>query len=154
MALIWVLGGTEMQFWKFDRGDLSPGWRWVEIIETWHDINVSHPSRSQLVSMQVSIYASHLHPGHVSPSCRSRKLHLVSIQVQSETHPGIIMCVLLPFMSCLTCIQVPWLSSHLHPCRVSPTFNTMYSHLTSNQVPIFVIHLHPVRLSPKCGILE
>ena len=103
MALIWVLGGTEMLFWNFDRSDLSPGWRWVEIIETWHDINVSHPSRSQLISMQVSIYASHLHPGHISPSCGSQKLHLVSIQVQSETHPGIIMYVLLPFMSCLTC---------------------------------------------------
>ena len=159
MALIWVLGGTEMLFWNFDRGDLSPGWRWVEIIETWRDINVSHPSRSQLNSMQVSIYVSHLYPGHVSPSCGSWKLHLLPIQVQSETHPGIITCVLLPFHSCLTCIHAPLPPppppppphTHTHTCTVShPSMSQNYSihvatrpwcwHLTSIH---FMSHIHP-----------
>ena len=85
----------------------------------------------------------------------------MSIQVQSETHPGLIMSILLPFRSCLSCTQshdyclTPiHVQFHLHSrhyIRISP--QTM-SHLTSNQVPIFVIHLHPVRVSSKCGILE
>ena len=145
MALIWVLGGTEMLFWNFDRRDLSPGWWWVEIIETWRNINVSHPSRSQLISMQVSIYASHLHPGHVSPSCGSRKLHLVSIQVQSETHPGIIMCVLLPFMSCPTCVHVPpsmhrFTSIHVLKFFIYVATRSWCWHLTSIH---FMSHIHP-----------
>ena len=169
MALIWVLGGTEMLFWNFDRGDLSPGWRWVEIIETWCDINVSHPSRSQLNSMQVSIYVSHLHPGHISLSCGSWKLHLLSIQVQSETHPGIITCVLLPFMSCLTCIhatphphphRAPF---HIHPCpkilqfMLQPGHDVGISHpsiscLTSIQVKRIAPQLHPSSTATYPGL--
>ena len=141
MALIWVLGGTEMLFWNFDKSDLSPGWRWVEIIETWRDINVSHPSRSQLISMQVSIYASHLHPGHVSPSCGSRKLHLVSIQVQSETHPGIIMC--------LTSIHV---LPHLHPCppsmhRFTSIHVPKFFNSCCSQVMMLASTIHPFHVS-------
>ena len=113
---------------------MSSGWRWVEIIETWRDINVSHSSRSQLISIQVSIYASHLHPGHVSPSCRSRKLHLVSIQVQSETHPGII-----------TSIHV---LPHLHPCPENLVPPPSMYHLTSIQVQKFFSSCHPYRGSP------
>ena len=143
-----VLGGTEMLFWNFDRSDSSPGWGWVEIIETWRDINVSHPSRSQLISVQVSLYASHLHPGHVSPSCGSRKLHLVSIQVQSETHPGIIMRVLLPFMPCLTCIHVPppppppplHAPFHIHPCPKILQFMLQPGHDVGISHPFHVSH--------------
>ena len=65
MALIWVQGGTEMLFWNFDRSDLSPGWRWVEIIETWRDMNVSPPSRSRLTFMRVPKTASRVHPGPI-----------------------------------------------------------------------------------------
>ena len=118
MALIWVLGRTEMQFWNFDRGDLSPGWRWVEIIETWRDINVSHPSRSQLISMQVSIY-----------------MRLTSIQVVLQLNPESHIFVssqssfwLTP-MHRLTSICVPkffksfcnqvMLASHIHQFHVS-----------------------------------
>ena len=131
-----------MLFWNFDRSDLLPGWWWVEIIETWRNINVSHPSRSQLISMQVLIYASHLHPGHVSPSCGSRKLHLVSIQVQSETHPGIIMCVLLPFMSCLTCVHAPPPMHRFTSIHVPKFFNSC-----CNQVMMLASHIHPFHVS-------
>ena len=65
MALIWVQGGTEMLFWNFDRSDLSPGWRWGEIIETWRDMNVSPPSRSRLTFMRVPKTASRVHPGPI-----------------------------------------------------------------------------------------
>ena len=103
MALIWVLGGTEMLFWNFDRDDLSPGWRWVEIIETWRDINVSHPSRSQLNSMQVSIYMS-----------------LTSIQVTSHLHAAPENCISCPSRSNLKPIQLSLRVSYFHSCPASP----------------------------------
>ena len=105
-------------------------------LKTGSKILVSPSSRWQLNPIQIVIAISQLHSDQISNPYKSQDVHLN------------------PSMSCLACTQVAGLLSHLHPCRVSPPFNTIYSHLTPNQVPIFVIHLHPVRLSPKCGILE
>ena len=146
MALIWVLGGTEMLFWNFDRSDLLPGWWWVEIIETWRNINVSHPSRSQLISMQVSIYASHLHPGHA---------HL---------HAGRENCISCPSRSNLKPIQVSLCVSYFHSCPASPASMSppppppplhapFHIHVPKffnsccNQVMMLASHIHPFHVS-------
>ena len=144
-----------MQFRNFDWSDMSPGWRWGEIIGTWHEINVSHPSRLQLASIQVLIFASQPHPAHISPLCRSRKLHLISIQVQSETHPGPIMCILLRFRpaspasmtqeSYLTSIHV---LSNLHPGPKILLSPSSISCFTSIQVPSQLNAGHSVVLTP------
>ena len=62
----------------------------------------------------VLISASHHHPGGVSPPSSSRNLHLSSIQVLSQSHPGLKMCVSHPFRPCLRFIQVTEFLSHLH----------------------------------------
>ena len=88
-------------------------------------ISVSHPSRLCLTSIQVSVFTSHLQRGDVLPPSRSRKLHLISAQVQSETHPGLDINSIhaLPHLhwrpktSCLTYIHVP--TNHI-PCPGSP----------------------------------
>ena len=144
MALIWVLGGTEMLFWNFDRGDLLPGWRCVEIIETWRDTNVSHPSRSQLISMQVSIY-----------------MRLTSIQVTSHLHAGPENCISCPSRSNLKPIQVSLCVSYFHSCLASPASMSPPSSMhrfTSihvpklfnsccNQVMMLASHIHPFYVS-------
>ena len=135
MALIWVLGGTEMLFWNFDRGDLSPGWRWVEIIETWLDINVSHLSRSRLTFMPVLKTASLVHPGPIWNPSRYHYVCLTSIHDLPHLHPcppsmhrftsihvpkffmlqpGHDVGISHPSISCLTSIQVKRIAPQLH----------------------------------------
>ena len=116
-------------------------------------INVSHPSRLCLILIQVSIFTSHLHRGDVLPPSRSRKLHLISTQVPSETHAGLDINSIhaLPHLhrrpktSCLTYIHVP--TNHI-PCPTFPIHlgcistqsRSLYSCHTSTYV---TPHFHP-----------
>ena len=104
------------------------------------------------------ILTSHIHPGRNSSQCRSRYMRLTSIQVTSHLHAGpencnscpsrsnlkpiqVSLCVLLPFMSCLTCIHVPLHAPfHIHPC---PKF----SNSCCNQVMMLASHIHPFHVS-------
>ena len=84
-----------------------------------HLHHVFPPYTSTSTHVLIFAYRIHIGPKNcISPSCRSRKLHLMSIQVPPETHPGLSMCVLLALRSCPTCIHVPRILFHLHPCTI------------------------------------
>ena len=124
-------------------------------------INVSHPSRSCLTSIQVSTLPPyHLHPGDFSPPSRSPKRHLISIQVPSEIYAGLNMRLLPASMPCLSFIHVQRFLSLLHPCTDSPPAGFKHSSLypchgaspsTSDVIPIqahrFMAHPHPGLIS-------
>ena len=114
-----------------------------------HAIFISPPSRSGLISIQVARLAAQLHPWSISP------------------HPGLKICILPPFTSCLTpsrsldshltfiqvrfhltgFILVMQVLFHLHPnfnILISPP--SMYC-LTSIQVRGFMSHLYPCHVT-------
>ena len=144
------------------------------------------PEILHLHHIQVSRHGPHLHPGPVRPASRSQDSHLASLHVASHfymdltaisvpriafpsrSHPTYIQvsrCVSPPNRSCLTSIQVPISTSHLHPGHIStpiqvktiayhfhpgpisPSAKTWYSCLISSQVSIFTSH-HSVHISP------
>ena len=95
---------------------------------------ISFPSRSLRCT-------SHIHPGRISPQCRSwcsyltlihvtsqphpvpPKLHLNSIQAPSQisqTYSTFYVCVSRISRSCINCIQVTSLLSKFHPCPFWP----------------------------------
>ena len=82
-------------------------------------IKVSASFRSCLTSIQVLIFASHFHPGDVSPPSMSRKMQLSYTQVPSQTHTGPL---------------------HLHPGPASPASRSKGSYIIAIPVPS---HLHP-----------
>ena len=59
-------------------------------------VHASPTSRSCLTLTHAPIFASHIHLSDVSSPSRSWKLHLSSIQVQSQTHPGLIFASHIP----------------------------------------------------------
>ena len=69
-----------------------------------------HPGR---VSIRVPMFAFHLHLGYFQPPSRSTKLHLSSIQAQSQTNPIFKMC-----------ISPHSKSAKLHLRSTQPTFQT------------------------------
>ena len=79
-------------------------------------IHASPTSRSCLTLTHALIFASHIHLSDVSSPSRSWKLHLSSIQVQSQTHPGLEMCISIPSRSCTTCItsRLPSIQTTFH----------------------------------------
>ena len=77
-------------------------------------IHASPTSRSCLTLTHAPIFASHIHLSDVSSPSRSWKFHLSSIQVQSQTHPGLEMCISIPSRSCTTCITSLLHSDHVH----------------------------------------
>ena len=149
MILRWI--------WDLDEGDLSPGWRWDEIIDIWSEINVSHPFRSNsfqsrsLYLRPTSIQVTpHLHPGNencmscsckshlkpmsylysgpASPVSSSQDSCLTSIHVSSHLHPGPKILLLLSSISRFTPMQVP---SHPNPGQ-----NMSFIPSTSHLIPI------------------
>ena len=111
---------TPMQVW---RGNAHP-----------HLCPISFPSR----------YTSHIHPGRISPQCRSWSLYLTLIHVMSQPypvspklhlyqlHPGHKLIVWIPSMSLLTSFNVPRLTSHFYSGNISPPSRCWYLRLTSN----------------------
>ena len=119
-----------------------------------------------LTSIQVPMFMSHLHQGHISPRFTPvamvpfhtlsphpcRKI-CISIQVPFHPNPGI----LIPFSPHLCCvtppstltqftshpIKVPRLTSLLHPCHISPPSRSIKLQLTSIQVTRIASLLHP-----------
>ena len=106
-------------------------------------IYASPTSRSCLTLPHVPIFASHIHLSDVSSPSGSWKFNLSSIQVQSQTHPGLEMCISIPSRSCTTCI-----TSLLHTDHVSPQHMSWYLHPTSIQVQKITSQLHPSPISP------
>ena len=141
-------------------------------------IYASPTSQSCLTLPHVPIFASHIHLSDVSSPSGSWKFNLSSIQVQSQTHPGLEMCISIPSRSCTTCItsllhtdhvspqHMPWylqptsiqvqkITSQLHPSPISPysclmmcTSTQSRSHLSPTQMSIFVFHLYPGSIKP------
>ena len=111
-------------------------------------IHASPTSRSCLTLTHALIFASHIHLRDVSSPSRSWKFHLSSIQVQSQTHPGLEMCISIPSRSCTTCI-----TSLLHTDHVSPKHMPGYLHPTSIQVQKITSQLHPSPISPYSGFM-
>ena len=111
-------------------------------------IHASPTSRSCLTLTHAPIFASNIHLSDVSSPSRSWKFHLSSIQVQSQTHPGLGMCISIPSRSCTTCI-----TSLLHRDHVSPQHMSWYLHPTSIQVQKITSQLHPSPISPYSGLM-
>ena len=86
-------------------------------------IKVSASSRSCLTSIQVLIFASHFHPGDVSPPSMSEKMQLSYTQVPSQIHTGPL---------------------NLHPGPASPASRSKGSYIIPIPVPS---HLHPNHIS-------
>ena len=93
-------------------------------------------------SIQVPIFASHLHPGGVPYPPSSREWHFHTLQVPFHPHPYRLQaCVSPPSRSHINCIQVPRFGSHFHPGRGSPPSRS------AELLPSSVLdpsHLHPV----------
>ena len=160
---------------------LSQSMSWYLHLNTIQLMPHMHPCPEilHLHHIQVSRHAPHLHPGPVRLASRSQDSHLASLHVASHfymdlttmsapriaftsrSHPTYIQvsrCVSPPTRSCLTSIQVPISTSHLHPGHIStpiqvktiayhfhpgpfsPSAKTWYSCLISSQVSIFVSH--------------
>ena len=100
-------------------GHVSPLYRsedvWHTSINALSYLQSGHSPRLRFTSTHVLISASHHYPGDVSPPSSFRILHLSSIQVLSQSHPGFKMCVSHTFRPCLRFIQVTEFLSHLHP---------------------------------------
>ena len=101
---------------------------------------MSPTTKSNFISIQVQMFASHIHPGDVLHLTWSRKLHLSSIQVPSHAHPGLKLCVTPPSRSCLTCIQIPMVLSHPHPGLTTIQVRNYVSHLHPSQAPLHSSH--------------
>ena len=125
----WTWMDTRCSFWypHEDEGETWPGWRWDANIETWIEVSCDMDGCEILISPQVSIISSHLHPGDISPL----KLHRNSILFPSQCHPGLIP----PY---LTCIWV--LVSTLYTRIIWFPSRSRNYHLASIQV---TSHLHP-----------
>ena len=94
-------------------------------------------------------FTSHLHPGRVSPHCRSWYLCLTSTHVTSQLNPVPKNCISAPPRHYLKAIQHYIHDFHIHPCPVSIASRSQDSlppilHLAYTQVLIFVSHLHQV----------
>ena len=111
-------------------------------------IHASPTPRSCLTITHAPIFASHIHLSDVSSPSGACKFHLSSIQVQSQTHPVLEMCISIPSRSCTTCI-----TSLLHTDHVSPQHMSWYLHLTSIQVQKIISQLHPSPISPYSGLM-
>ena len=95
----------------------------IHISPPYKHIKVSASSRSCLTSIQVLIFASHFHPGDVSPPSMSGKMQLSYTQAPSQTHTGPL---------------------HLHPGPASPASRSKGSYIIAIPVPS---HLHPNHIS-------
>ena len=130
----WVSDCTSMDmrcsFKDPHEGETWPGWGWDAYIETWIEMSCDLDGCETLISRQVSIISTHLHPGNKSPLSKFQNFisvppcsHINAIQVSSpsKSYLTYIWVLVSPLYTYhLISIKVPRLSSFLHPCHVSP----------------------------------
>ena len=110
------------------------------------------------LGLYIVMFASHFHPGDVSPPSMSGKMQLSYTQAPSQTHPGPLHLHPGPASpasrskgSYIIAIPVP---SHLHPNHISYSVSSRGVHLKSTNVQSQLhpkpldLHLNPFRVVP------
>ena len=120
-----------------------------------HQNCIAAPSRSHHTSIQAPGFLFHLQP----VMSRSQEFPFISIQLPSQPHTHLKMCVLPPFRSRLTSLQIRRFVSRLHPGQSIQVVSYLHvgpencisapwgSHLTPIEVSNFASHLHPGPIS-------
>ena len=120
-----------------------------------HQNCIAASSRSHHTSIQAPGFVFHLQP----VVSRSREFHFISIQLPSQPHTHLKMCVLPLFRSRLTSLQTRRFVSRLHPGQSIQVVSYLHvgpencisapwgSHLTPTEVSNFASHLHPGHIS-------
>ena len=120
-----------------------------------HQNCIAASSRSHHTSIQAPGFVFHLQP----VMSRSREFHFISIQLPSQPHTHLKMCVLPLFRSRLTSLQTRRFVSRLHPGQSIQVVSYLHvgpencisaswgSHLTPTEVSNFASHLHPGHIS-------
>ena len=126
----WTWMDTRYSFRDPYEGETWPGWRWDSYIETCIEMSCDLDGCETLISHQVSIISTNLHPGDKSLLSKFQNsisvppsTHINAIQVSSLSKSYLTyICVLVPTLYTyhLIFIMVPRLSSLLHPFHVSP----------------------------------
>ena len=121
----WTWMDTICSFRDPREGETWPGWRWNAYIETCIEMSCDLDRCEIIISRQVSIISTHLHPGDKSPlskfqNCISVPLstHINVIQVSSLSKSYLTYIWVL--VSTLYTYHLIWLSSLLHPFHISP----------------------------------
>ena len=126
----WTWMDTRCSFRDPQEDETWPGWRWDAYIETCIEMSCDLDGCETLISHQVSIISTNLHPGDKSLLSKFQNsisvppsTHINAIQVSSLSKSYLTyICVLVPTLYTyhLIFIMVPRLSSLLHPFHVSP----------------------------------
>ena len=126
----WTWMDKRCSFQDPHESEMWPGWRWDIYIETCIELSCDRDGCETLISRQVSMISTHLHPGDKSPLSKFQNsisvppsTHINAIQVLSLsksylTYIWVLVSTLYTYH--LIFIMVPWLSSLLHPFHVSP----------------------------------
>ena len=121
----WTWVDTICSFRDPREGETWPGWRWDAYIETCIEMSCDLDRCEIIISRQVSIISTHVHPGDKSPlsklqNCISVPLstHINAIQVSSLSKSYLTYIWVL--VSTLYTYHLIWLSSPLHPFHISP----------------------------------
>ena len=126
----WTWMGKRCSFQEPHEGETWPGWRWDTNIETCIELSCDLDGCETLISRQVSMISTHLHPGDKSPLSKFQNsisvppsTHINAIQVLSLsksylTYIWVLVSTLYTYH--LIFIMVPRLSSLLQPFHVSP----------------------------------
>ena len=129
-VLDWTWMGKRCSFQEPHEGETWPGWRWDTYIETCIELSCDLDGCETLISRQVSMISTHLHPGDKSPLSKFQNsisvppsTHINAIQVLSLsksylTYIWVLVSTLYTYH--LIFIMVPRLSSLLQPFHVSP----------------------------------
>ena len=126
----WTWMDTRCSFRDPHEGEIWPGWRWDAYIETCIEMSCDLDGCETLISCQVSIISTHLHPGDKSllskfqnnisdpPSTHINAIQVSSLSKSYLTYIWVLVSTLYTYH--LIFIMVPRLSSLLHPFHVSP----------------------------------
>ena len=95
---------------------------------------VSTQTKSRLILIQVSRFASHLNPGSISTPSSYGDVRLTSIQFPSHLYPSPKIHASPTSRSCWTLTHAPIFSSHIHLSDVSSPSRSWKFHLSSIQV--------------------
>ena len=126
----WTWMDTRCSFRDPHEGEMWPGWRWDAYIETCIEMSCDLDGCETLISCQVSIISTHLHPGDksllskfqnsisVPPSTHINAIQVSSLSKSYLTYIWVLVSTLYTYH--LIFIMVPRLSSLLHPFHVSP----------------------------------
>ena len=129
-VLDWTWMGKRCSFQEPHEGETWPGWRWDTYIETCIELSCGLDGCETLISRQVSMISTQLHPGDKSPLSKFQNsisvppsTHINAIQVLSLsksylTYIWVLVSTLYTYH--LMFIMVPRLSSLLQPFHVSP----------------------------------